>query len=65
MAGDSVTDVLAARAAGLPVVCVPYGYNEGSDPRALSCDAFIETLFNLPAFLLSASPAVNSFSQPA
>jgi len=65
MAGDSVTDVLAARAAGLPVVCVPYGYNEGSDPRALSCDAFIETLSDFPAFLLSASPAVNSFSQPA
>jgi phosphoglycolate phosphatase len=63
--GDSVTDVLAARAAGLPVVCVPYGYNEGSDPPALSCDAFTETLSDLPAFLLSASPAVNSFSQPA
>jgi phosphoglycolate phosphatase len=65
MVGDSVTDVLAARAAGLPVVCVPYGYNEGSDPRALSCDAFIETLADLPALLLGASPSWNSVSQPA
>jgi len=65
MVGDSLTDVLAARAAGLPVVCVPYGYNEGSDPRALSCDAFIETLADLPAILLGASPAFNSLTQPA
>jgi len=52
MVGDSVSDVLAARAAGLPVVCVPYGYNEGRDPRDLSCDAFIETLAELPALLM-------------
>jgi phosphoglycolate phosphatase len=51
MVGDSMTDVLAARAAGLPVVCVPYGYNEGGDPRTLACDAFIETLADLPALL--------------
>jgi phosphoglycolate phosphatase len=51
MVGDSLTDVLAARAAGLGVVCVPYGYNEGRDPRELRCDAFIETLLDLPALL--------------
>ena len=55
MVGDSITDVLAARAAGLPVVCVPYGYNEGNDPRDLPCDAIIETLADLPALLLGAS----------
>jgi phosphoglycolate phosphatase len=65
MVGDSVTDVLAARAAGLPVVCVPYGYNEGNDPRELSCDAFIETLADLPRLLMGASPSWNSLSQPA
>jgi phosphoglycolate phosphatase len=54
MVGDSVNDVLAARAAGLPVVCVPYGYNEGNDPRALPCDAFVETLAELPALLCGA-----------
>ncbi len=52
MVGDSSTDVQAARAAGLPVVCVPYGYNEGRDPRSLECDALIDTLAELPALLL-------------
>jgi phosphoglycolate phosphatase len=65
MVGDSVNDVLAARAARLPVLCVPYGYNEGSDPRALACDAFIETLAELPALLLGAAPALNLLTQPA
>jgi phosphoglycolate phosphatase len=51
MVGDSINDVLAARAAGIPVVCVPYGYNEGQDPRALPCDAIIETLAELPGLL--------------
>jgi phosphoglycolate phosphatase len=54
MVGDSLTDVLAARAAGLAVVCVPYGYNEGADPRALPCDAFVESVGALPALLTAA-----------
>lgn len=49
MVGDSLNDVQAARAAGMPVVCVPYGYNEGRDPRSLPCDAFVESLAELPA----------------
>ncbi len=65
MVGDSVNDVLAARAARLPVVCVPYGYNEGSDPRELPCDAFIDTVADLPALLLGEAPALNSLTQPA
>jgi len=53
MVGDSQIDVTAARAAALAgVVCVPYGYNEGVDPRTLPCDAFIETLDDLPAALV-------------
>ena len=51
MVGDSTIDVQAARAAGVRIVCVPYGYNEGNDPRTLACDAFIETLGELPALL--------------
>lgn len=54
MVGDSLTDVLAARAAGLAIVCVPYGYNEGADPRALPCDAFVESVGDLPALLNAA-----------
>jgi phosphoglycolate phosphatase len=55
MVGDSATDVLAARAADIPVVCVPYGYNEGRDPRGLSCDGFIESLAELPPLLSGSS----------
>jgi phosphoglycolate phosphatase len=51
MVGDSINDVKAARAARIPIVCVPYGYNEGQDPRSLDCDAMLETLADLPALL--------------
>jgi phosphoglycolate phosphatase len=45
MIGDSLNDALAARAAGCPVFCVPYGYNEGQDVRGLDIDAIVESLF--------------------
>jgi phosphoglycolate phosphatase len=51
MVGDSINDVSAARAAHIPIVCVPYGYNEGQDPRSLACDAMIENLTDLPGLL--------------
>jgi len=51
MVGDSMIDVLAARAADVRIVCVPYGYNEGADPRTLPCDAFVESIADLPALL--------------
>jgi phosphoglycolate phosphatase len=56
MVGDSVNDVSAARAAGIPVVCVPYGYNEGQDARSLACDALIDSLADLPALLWDQCP---------
>jgi phosphoglycolate phosphatase len=51
MVGDSINDVMAARGAGVAVVCVPYGYNEGEDPRALPCDAIVESIADLPALI--------------
>ncbi|MGH8230494.1 MAG: phosphoglycolate phosphatase [Steroidobacteraceae bacterium] len=51
MIGDSINDVQAARAAGMPVLCVPYGYNEGNDPRELPCDSLVETLADVPRLL--------------
>ena len=51
MVGDSVNDVQAARAAGIPVICVSYGYNEGRDPRTLDCDSLLDSLADLPALL--------------
>ena len=44
MIGDSVNDAQAARAAGCPVFCVPYGYNEGRDVRELDVDAIVTSL---------------------
>lgn len=42
--GDSLSDTTAARAAGCPVVCVPYGYNYGEPVETLDLDAVIPTL---------------------
>jgi phosphoglycolate phosphatase len=42
--GDSDNDVAAAHAAGCPVWCVPYGYNEGRPPSTLACDRMVATL---------------------
>ena len=44
MLGDSDNDVLAARAAGCPVWCVPYGYNEGRGAETLACDRLVDTV---------------------
>ena len=46
--GDSLNDALAARAAGCPVFCVPYGYNHGEPVDGLDLDAVIT---DLPAAL--------------
>lgn len=45
--GDSTTDVGCARAAGCPVVCVSYGYNQGVDPRDLGADHVIDSFLDL------------------
>lgn len=42
--GDSLNDVAAARAAGCPVFCVPYGYNHGEPVSEMDLDAVIATL---------------------
>jgi phosphoglycolate phosphatase len=39
--GDSVNDALAARAAGITVLAVPYGYNEGRDIHELDIDGIV------------------------
>lgn len=52
MVGDSRNDVAAARAAGCPVVCVPYGYNEGETVASLDCDAIFSTVEEAARFVL-------------
>jgi phosphoglycolate phosphatase len=44
MVGDSSNDVVAARAAGFAIVCVPYGYNHGQDIRHSNPDLVVENL---------------------
>jgi phosphoglycolate phosphatase len=41
--GDSANDAQAARAAGCPAFCVPYGYG-AQDVRELDCDAIVNDL---------------------
>ncbi len=55
-AGDSVSDVEAARAAGMRVVCVGYGYNHGRDISEAAPDAVVDSLDEL---------AVLCFGRPA
>lgn len=42
--GDSRNDVLAARAAGMPVVAVSYGYNHGQPIAASAPDLLVDSL---------------------
>ena len=54
--GDSTNDVEAARAAGMRVVCVSYGYNHGRDISEAAPDAVVDSLDEL---------AVLYFGRPA
>jgi len=51
--GDSLNDALAARAAGIPVLAVPYGYNEGHDVRSLDVDAIVSSLLEAAGLIES------------
>lgn len=54
MIGDSANDVEAARAAGCPVFCVDYGYNEGRDVRELDVDAIVASLIEATGLIRKA-----------
>lgn len=47
MIGDSKTDILAARAAHIPVVCVSYGYNHGRDITLEKPDLVVDSLLEI------------------
>ncbi len=51
LVGDSANDVQAARAAGMPVICVPYGYNHGHDIRESHPDQVVESLVEVAQYL--------------
>ena len=47
MVGDSGNDVAAARAAGCPVLVVPYGYREGLPVQKLGADGIVDSFVAL------------------
>ena len=49
MIGDSRSDILAARAAGCPVVAVTYGYNHGEPISQYQPDRVVDNLMQLVA----------------
>jgi len=59
MVGDSDNDARAARAAGCPVLCVPYGYRGETALRDLDCDAIVVDLVDVLRYI-DASPADRS-----
>ncbi|HEU0230173.1 MAG TPA: phosphoglycolate phosphatase [Burkholderiaceae bacterium] len=44
--GDSINDAQAARAAGITVLAVPYGYRGGQDVRTLPVDGIVTSIEN-------------------
>jgi phosphoglycolate phosphatase len=52
--GDSLNDTQAARAAGSPVFCVPYGYNRGRPVSELDLDAVVPTLLDAAKLVVKA-----------
>ena len=53
--GDSLNDTQAARAAGSPVFCVPYGYNRGRPVSELDLDAVVPSLLEASKLVCKAS----------
>ena len=49
--GDSINDIQAAQAAGMPILCVDYGYDQGLDLTQSNPDAMIGSLEVLPDLL--------------
>ena len=50
--GDSINDIQAAKAAGIPIICVNYGYNQGLDLTTFGPDAIIGSFKELTELLL-------------
>ena len=55
MVGDSTNDARAARAAGCPVLLVPYGYSEGVDVQTIDCDGIFASLLHVAGLLRTQS----------
>ena len=63
--GDSLNDVEAARAAGMRVACVSYGYNHGRDIAESAPDAVIDSLEEIVPLCFGSSAAAVHGSRAA
>ncbi len=52
MVGDSVNDIGAGRAAGMAVICLSYGYNQGEDLVAHGPDQLLDRFADIPKQLV-------------
>jgi phosphoglycolate phosphatase len=57
--GDSSNDAQAARAAGCPVLTVPYGYNHGESIHETDSDGIVDTLLHAAKLIRSYNPNAN------
>jgi phosphoglycolate phosphatase len=64
MVGDSINDVATARAAGIPVVAVDYGYTE-TPIEQLAPDRVISALSDLPDAVFELLRLVSPARAPA
>jgi phosphoglycolate phosphatase len=60
--GDSENDARAARAAGMRVLAVPYGYNHGQPIQDAGADAIVDTLFAAAELIRPHAEPHNTFS---
>ena len=56
--GDSSNDAQAARAAGCPVLTVPYGYNHGVSIHETDSDGIVDTLLHAAALISTQNDAI-------
>ncbi len=56
MVGDSINDAQAARAAGCPVLLLPYGYNEGGRVQDVDADGIVATLADVAGRITPVPP---------
>jgi phosphoglycolate phosphatase len=62
MVGDSITDVKTAQNAGIPVICVPFGYSE-QPVETLKADVIIQHFHELEAAIHTLQAARKTASQ--
>jgi len=53
MVGDSASDIKAAKAANIKSFCVRYGYHQGKGVDALGADYIIDSIVEVPQYLLN------------